>query len=297
MLLLITGSIDGTADLIVSEIGSSNLFRFNYDLYQDYKLEFSPSYWAITNPLGHSINSNNVTSAFWWKAFNYYILDQEEFIVEEVKYIFREIYHWCRLQGIIKGNPHDFHNHLGKINILNIASQYFKVPETLITFQLAGVDNFSSNQVVAKSLTSGLTTSNKVLFTSAVNVKELHPNYPWFLQEQLNSEVDITVFICGKKYFAYYRDRSNLVGLDWRKEQNFDNPLIKEWIRFQLTTLQHDSISNFNKKLHVDWGRIDFMGSTNELVFLEYNANGQWVFLDYSGEDGLVKSVSHYLLS
>jgi hypothetical protein len=297
LILLITGSLDGTADLLVSKIGSSNIFRFNYDLFNEYHLAFTPAYWEIRNPTGHTINSNTISSAFWWKAFNFYIQDQEEFLVEEIKYIYREIYHWCRLKGITKGNPHDFHNQLGKLNILNIASKYFQIPKTLVTFKLAGVDTFVNNHVVAKSLTSGLTTTNKALFTSAINLKQLHPNYQWFLQEQLNSEVDITVFICGEKYFAYYRDRSNLVGLDWRKEQNFDNPLAKEWIRFQLTTLQQQSISNFNKELKVDWGRIDFMGSINELVFLEFNANGQWVFLDYSDEDGLVTSVSQYLLN
>ena len=35
----------------------------------------------------------------------------------------------------------------------------------------------------------------------------------------------------------------------------------------------------------------------DDLVFLEFNANGQWVFLDYSGEDGLVKAVSKYLIN
>jgi hypothetical protein len=297
LILLITGSLDGTADLLVSKVGSSNIFRFNYDLFNEYHLEFSPSYWEIRNPTGHTINSNTVSSAFWWKAFNFYIQDQEEFLVEEIKYIYREIYHWCRLKGITKGNPHDFHNQLGKLNILNVASKYFQIPKTLVTFKLAGVDTFANNQVVAKSLTSGLTTTNKALFTSAVNLKQLHPNYPWFLQEQLNSEVDITIFICGEKYFAYYRDRSDLVGLDWRKEQNFDNPLAKEWIRFQLTNPQQQSISKFNQELSVDWGRIDFMGSVDELVFLEFNANGQWVFLDYSGEDGLVSTVAQYLLN
>ena len=295
MLLLISGSIDGTADALVSEIGGSNIFRFNYDLFKDYQLEFTPSYWSISNPTGHSITSENVSSVFWWKAFNFYIQDQEEFIVEEVKYIFREIYHWCRLKGIAKGNPHDFHNHMGKINILNIASKYFKTPDTLITFTLAGVDKLPNKKFVAKSLTSGLTTTNKALFTTAVNLEQLHPDYPWFLQEQIDSLVDITIFICGDNYFAYYRDRTGLRGLDWRAEQDFKNPLAKEWIRFDLTSEQNQSISDFNAAINVDWGRIDFMGSTHELIFLEFNANGQWVFLDYSGEDGLVKSVCSYL--
>jgi hypothetical protein len=56
------------------------------------------------------------------------------------------------------------------------------------------------------------------------------------------------------------------------------------------------SISDFNKALKIDWGRIDFMGSIDELIFLEFNANGQWVFLDLSGDDGLVKIVSDYLM-
>jgi hypothetical protein len=295
MLLLITGSIDGTADALVSEIGSSNVFRFNYDLFKDYALEFTPSYWSIKNPAGHSINSQNVTSVFWWKAFNFYIQDQEEFIIEEVKYIFREIYHWCRLKGLTKGNPHDFHNHMGKMNILNIASQHFKTPETLVTFKLAGLDKLPKKKFVAKSLTSGLTTTNKAFFTSAVNIDQLHPDYPWFLQERLDSKVDITVFVCGDEYFAYYRDRSNLTGLDWRAEQDFENPLNKEWLRFYLTSEQNQSIADFNNALNINWGRIDFMGSTNELIFLEFNANGQWLFLDYSGEDGLVRSVCNYL--
>jgi hypothetical protein len=33
-----------------------------------------------------------------------------------------------------------------------------------------------------------------------------------------------------------------------------------------------------------------------EMIFLEFNANGQWVFLYFSGEDGLVKTVSEYLM-
>jgi len=151
--------------------------------------------------------------------------------------------------------------------------------------------------MVAKSLTSGLTSTNKAMFTSSVDVKQLDPDYPWFLQEQIVSMADITVFICEQDYFAYYRDRTSLKGLDWRAEQNFENPLAKEWIKFELSEKQTKDISNFIKKLHVNWGRIDFMGSTEELIFLEYNANGQWVFLDYSGENGLVKRVSQYLIN
>ena len=293
MLLLITGSQDGTSDRLISEL-DRKVFRFNYDLFKDYQLEFTPDYWKIKNPAGHSIDSTTVTSAFWWKAFNFYIMDQEPFIVEEVKYIFRELYHWCRIKGLTKGVPHDFHNHMGKINILSIASKYFKTPKTLITLGLAGIEKLDK-PVVAKSLTSGLTTTNKALFTTAVKVDTLHPDFPWFLQDLISSKADITIFVCGGMHFAYTRDRVNLKGLDWRSEQDFEGKT-KEWNRFYLSPNDSLSVTNFCLELGVDWGRLDLMETDDGLIFLEYNANGQWVFLDYSNEDGLVKSVAQYLM-
>jgi len=296
MLLLITGSGDGTSDLLVSELGGKNVFRFNYDLFNEYRFEFTPSYWYISNPSGHSINSDIVTSTFWWKAFNFYIPSQEEFIVEEVKYIFRELYHWCRIRGLTKGNPHDFHNHMGKINILNIASKFFTTPQTLITFKLAGIENINVDEIVAKSLTSGLTTTNKALFTTAVKKETLHPDFPWFLQEKINSNADLTVFICGDQFFCYEKDRSKLVGLDWRSEQSFDTNK-KEWFRFHPSEKLLNSLKGFIAEMNVNWGRIDLMRTLNgDNVFLEFNANGQWVFLDYSGEDKLVQNVAKYLI-
>lgn len=295
MLLLVTGSIDGTSDLLVKKLGAENVFRFNYDLYRDYGLEFTPHSWRIVNPAGLSIDSCSVTSAFWWKAFNYYLLDEEKFIVEEVKYIFREIYHWCRLRGIVKGNPHDFHNHMGKMNILSIASKHFKIPATLTTFRLLGIEGLNDKNIVAKSFSSGLTTTNKALMTTAVESSTLHPNYPWYLQERVDSAEDVTVFICGNNLFAYSRDRSKLVGLDWRLEQSFDRDL-KEWFRFFLSDTETEQTKKFCKELQVTWGRIDLMRSNDgELIFLEFNANGQWVFLDYQQHDGLIDCVANYI--
>jgi len=295
LLLLITGSQDPTSSLLVLELGSEKVFRFNYDLFKDYTLEFTPDYWKISNPTGHSIDSNNVTSCFWWKAFNFYLMGQEEFIVEEVKYIYREIYHWCRLKGINKGLPHDFHNHMGKMNILSIASSYFQIPKTLATFRLGGIDKFDSTALVAKSFTSGVTTTNKALMTTAVVMETLDPDYPWYLQELVNSNADITIFICGNTLKAYLRDRTNLKGLDWRTEQDFKNST-KEWYLFELDKDDERAVRGFSSEMNIEWGRIDLMKVNSGLIFLEFNANGQWVFLDLSGDDGLVKIVSDYLM-
>lgn len=293
MLLLITGSLDGTSDLIVDEL-CEKVFRFNYDLFNDYELEFSPNFWSIKSPAGRTINSETVSSVFWWKAFSYYLTDQEKFIVEEAKYIFREIYHHSRLRGLTKGVPHDYHNQMGKMNILSIVSRYFAIPQTLATFRLAGVGKLGALPVVAKSFTSGLTTTNKALFTTAVETKALHPDFPWYLQERVESPADVTIFVCGQDLFAFERNRTNLKGLDWRAEQTF-NVESEEWQPITLTHDERTSTRALCTDLGVDWGRMDLMRRDDALVFLEYNANGQWVFLDYHGKHGLVDAVVRYI--
>ncbi|CAM8388163.1 GRASP_SAV_5884, ATP-grasp ribosomal peptide maturase, SAV_5884 family [Candidatus Methylopumilus planktonicus] len=294
MLLLITGSRDGTSDSICRKL-ENKVFRINYDLFNEYSLKFTPNKWQISNPQGLLITSENVTACLWWKAFNFELENQDNFVVQEVKYIFRELYAWSRLRNLTKGNPYDFHNSLGKVNLLDIASKYFIVPETLISFQCSGVKNLKKMPIVAKSLSSALTNNKASLLTTEVDISCLDPKFPWYLQEKVESDFDLTVVVCGERLFAYEKTRKNLKGLDWRGEQNFD-PDIREWSKFDLTHEERNSIERFCKDIKVDWGRIDFMKRDGELVFLEYNANGQWMFLDYHEEDGILACVLDYLL-
>jgi hypothetical protein len=293
VLLLITSSTDGTGNILVDKL-KKQIFRLNYDLFNDYKLELRPNSWVITNPTGHSISSENITSCFWWKAFTVPIENQDNYVVEEVKYIFRELYNWCRLKNLNKGNPFDYHNKFGKNTLLKIAEKYFNVPETLISLNCEGIKNLSKKQMVAKSLSSALTNTKASLLTTEVDVNKLDAKFPWYLQEKLISDFDVTVFICGYELFAYERSRKDLKGLDWRGEQTFDTN-VKEWIKLGLTSEQQQSVFNFCDEINVNWGRLDFMKVDKTLIFLEFNANGQWLFLDPGNEDGLLDSVVNYL--
>jgi hypothetical protein len=44
-------------------------------------------------------------------------------------------------------------------------------------------------------------------------------------------------------------------------------------------------------------GRFDFLEDDEGPVFLEFNANGQWAFLDFYGINGLMRAVVSYLLN
>jgi hypothetical protein len=209
MLLVLTGSQDGTADLLFSKIGNRG-FRFNYDIFSDYSVVVRPDSWSIANPTGLKVTSTTATAAFWWKAFNYFV-DEEDFIAEEVKYIFREIYGSFLARSLTKGTNPEFHRFAGKIQLLNVASAYFEIPKTVCGWGNAIRSEARSKKgIVAKSLTSGLTTTNKALFTTEVDWAKLDPRYPWYLQEKVDADADLTVFVCGKKLFAFERDRQDL---------------------------------------------------------------------------------------
>ena len=76
-------------------------------------------------------------------------------------------------------------------------------------------------------------------------------------------------------------------GLDWRNQEDMFS-LEQKWTPFSLTKEQSNAVAAFLLKLGVDWGRLDFMWTGSKLVFLEYNANGEFVFLDLKNQFGLL---------
>ena len=291
MLLLLTGSSDGTADRIV-QASELPVFRFNLDLFDEYEVIFSPGKWSITNPSGLTINSENASRVFWWKAFSYG-LDLDSFLLEEVKYFFRELYSWFGYRNAIIGNPPNTENHIGKLRQLEIASKYFSVSETQLRIGVPFEENTGKKYVI-KSLTSGLTVSNKAMYTQEVDLSKLSPDLLWYAQELVAAESDLTVLVFGNNLRCFSRSRAKLEGLDWRAEQFTD---ASKWVPYDLGDAIKAKLLSFCEELGVEWGRIDLMKRVNsdELLFLEMNMNGQWVFLDFENEYGLIDEVVEYI--
>jgi hypothetical protein len=294
MLLLVTTAGDGTSDRIISRLGDF-VFRYNFDQASSYIGHLDLAGWELQNPVGRKITSAAATAGMWWKAFSANAPFEDRFLRAEAKYIFREYYSWFRMRGLARGNPPDFHEKFGKLTILSLAKKYFPVPKTVATWGLHAESTVPAENRVVKSLTSGLMDNGRTLFTTDVSGKALDPSFPWFIQEKVDATDDITVFQVRERFFAFNRPRSNLQGLDWRAEQNFD-PEVDEWLPFELTSAQASNLRSLSQDLGVEWGRYDLMlKRSGELIFLEFNANGQWVFLDYHEKYGLMDAVADYL--
>ena len=290
MLLLLTSSGDVTADLLITKFKSS-VFRFNLDLFNDYEFELNPTRWEIRSPTGHCINSEIASRCVWWKVF-LSLRDEDMYVRSEVKYITNEIYSWFRIRQLVIGNAPTTEDVLGKIRQASIAIGHFLVPEQFVVWGSGFKHKIPSDRSwVVKSLSSQLTSERRALFTTEVDIQDLDPDYPWFIQEKIVSEKDVTVLVVGTQYFAYSRDRSNLSSLDWRAEIfSSETP----WLKYDLTD---DDIGNLNKMLvemNISWGRIDFLHTPRGLIFLEVNPNGQWGFLDIKNEFGVIDAVASF---
>ena len=296
MLLFISGSADGTVDRLIHAIDEP-VFRLNHDLLDQYQIFFDPKGWSISDPTGRTITSETVSRVFWWKAFHYFRSDLDQMVKAEFKYILREIYGWSLSRGIVKGNPPSWHEYNGKINIQTLAESVgFPCPQTAVFVGSSRLDGMPDD-LVAKSLSSQPASDGKVLYTTRVKNGSFHPRFPWFIQTEVESDWDVTVFICGSQFWAFKRNRSDLPGIDWRTEQDMDK-LGNCWEFFQLKEADISRLNALNQCLKVEIGRHDFMidRHTGELVFLEFNATGQWVFLDYNDVHNLVGSVVKWLV-
>ena len=285
MILLMTTSTDETINVLIRHILDKPIFRFNFDLWRDYSVIFSEEGWSIEDPVGRKISSDTVSCCMWWKAFNALLPDEEPYVVNELKYIFKEIYNHCERAGITFGSRFDYHNINGKLNILQIAKKYFPVPVTSSGWNM---DATRITDPITKSLSSYQLENKKVLYAQKVEIKKLAPQFPWTFQNMIDSDYDITIFQNGKSLFAFRRSRADLPGIDWRVNVFVQN----SWIHFELDEDQELKMLALSKDLGVNFGRYDFMsGKDNSLVFLELNATGQWMFLDPQNELGIIDSV------
>jgi hypothetical protein len=75
--------------------------------------------------------------------------------------------------------------------------------------------------------------------------------------------------------------------------------VVEDWEPMALGDTFANKILSLSNKLGVEFGRYDFMtvGDTDDLVFLEFNANGQWVFLDPFDKHGLLDCLTNWLRS
>jgi hypothetical protein len=297
-----TNSFDLSADTLIRRLDSDAVFRFNLDIWQEYEIEIDCDRVLIANPAGRRVESANIAKFLWRKPLtNQQLYPDRSFpreLVykeEELAYAMREVWNAMYLSGraILIDPLSD--TIAGKLLQAQIAHRYFVIPEWRVVSGAQTGKSQNDRDWVAKSFTSLRTGDRSVLFTTRVQTDQLSPASPWFLQCLIAAEYDVTVVVIRDALFAFALARADFPEgvIDWRRARILTPE--QEWSEHALPLKVADGIHRFMQDMGLHYGRLDFLLARDTYYFLEVNPNGEWGWLDPSGDVGIVAALAREL--
>jgi len=282
-------------------MGSDDVFRLNFDLWRDYKVEVNVGGFRVEDPAGRVVDEGRVSKFLWRRPTRTHnslpgalASDEDRYSEGEVWYAVQEIVNllWARAKVVLV-EPHA-DRRVGKFVQLRAAGRYFDVPD--YQFRLGFPSKFGARGVVVKSLTFEPVGVDKegrpsVIFATKVNSRDLATSSPWMVQEYVAADFDVTVAVVRDKMFAFGLDRHKFPKdvADWRElsmQETTDN-----WRVHELPLQMERSIFRLMDDLMLHFARIDFLLKDGRYFFLELNPNGHWAWLDAEGKHGLLDKI------
>jgi hypothetical protein len=275
------------------------VYRFNFDVWQDYKFELTDSGGpAFADPTGRTLRGSEIAKVLWRKPRSRIpfrpasLTDEDRYYDQEVWYALREIVNLLWLDGkIVLAEPFA-ELRAGKFVQMRVARRFFQVPP--YQFRRKWPSRFApAEQTVVKSLTMEPVEEEdrKVLFTTRVADADLAPECPWMVQQLIEASKDVTVAFVHDRLFAFELDRSAFGErhTDWRELPTESRQL--GWEPHVLPADLSEAIFGFMAAMGLHFGRLDFLLGPKGYFFLEVNTNGEWAWLDAGGRHGLLPKV------
>lgn len=286
MLLLLTVSIDRTADVLVALCGKRGLpvFRFNIDLWQSYRFIWTREGFDICDPTGRSLSSNEVTACLWRRPSLLYTPDWQGGTVDdrkateaELSALVLEIGEWARATRRLRLIEPMATRRAGRLIQMTVAAEFFTVPEWIAGW---GFRRPLGRRMVKRFAPEALGPArNQFIYVQSVDAERLSPDYPWITQDIGHGDRDATVlFVHGRCFgFEMEQTRDELAVEDWR---TLIGSASDRWRPWALSPAVQQKIVAYMGRLGLRYGRLDFLVDENEATFLEVNPNGQFGWLD-----------------
>ena len=276
------------------ELDANNIFRFNIDKPDDFAWDFHRDGFLIVDKVsGKELTDKTLTSFYLRKPMYFDYIDvpkhgcMENWRREETNELFKDFYRECQNRGLV-ALVRCSNNRYGKLRQLLAAKKYFRVaPWHFFHGELP--EELKQGRWVVKSMTQTMIGKNKAFFVKEVDPDALDLFYPWFVQERIEGEEEVTVVYVDGQTYAANVPRDSFEGEDSRKSI-LTNPC--SWPRCELSPEEEHAIKGFMEETGYRFGRFDFIRKDGELWFLELNPNGQWAWLDEKNEHGLVSMVA-----
>ena len=299
MIFISTCSQDTTTDIVMGELDATDVLRFNIDKPGDFTWDFHRAGFRIVDRTsGREITEKTFTSFYLRKPMYFELIDVpqhgcvENWRREETMELFNDFFRECQNRGLVT-LVRSQNNKYGKLRQLLVAEKHFRVaPWHFFHGELP--DELMHGRWVVKSMTSTMIGKDKVFLVREVDPRALDLAWPWFVQELIEGEEEVTVVYVDGKTFAANAPRVSFGGEDSRKSL-MENPI--PWPRCELAPEDERAIKGFMDETGYRFGRFDFIRKGGELWFLELNPNGQWAWLDEKNEHGLVSMVADAIKS
>ena len=142
MLFIATTSYDTTIDLLIHRMGAEGVFRYNSDLWRDYRVAFDCDGFRIEDPTGRVATEAGITKVLWYKPARMRDIFPEQALhgaeryrEEEMWYVLREIINllWSRGKVVLVEPYVDLR--VGKFVQARLAADLFHMPAHAFTFR------------------------------------------------------------------------------------------------------------------------------------------------------------------
>jgi hypothetical protein len=286
MLLLLTNSLDGTADVLVglcAERGQP-VFRFNIDLWASYRFAWTPDGFAFADPSGRAAASQDITACLWrrpslretagWVGGD---PNAREATEAELHALTREIAEWARARGLLRLIEPNGPRRVGRLAQMRVAREFFAVPEWSMGW---GVRWPASRRMVKRLTTEPLGPErDRQIYVQSVEAERLAPGWPWLTQAIAPGTRDATALYVAGRTFAFEMEetRAELDVEDWRTRVGAHADAWRPWAAPADFAARVDATM---RRLGLRYGRLDFLSGDGEPTFLEVNPNGQFGWLD-----------------
>lgn len=294
MLLIVTDSKDGLSNELALLLGEQVFFRFNVDFWFEYEFEINNDYWIIKDPIGREISSKQDRKVLVRKPFqnffneaalpNHITESERLWTLNQVQQFVNEL---CLIE---KYNSNikliDFHqpSYLSKSVQMIVANKHFSVPNWKMFW--SNSSHKTKEDCCVKSAKASTFLNGSFLFTKSIEEgSNLEKQYPWFIQNTIKAEYDLTILFISGECFAFTLHRNQINGLDWRNE------IFSKDLKWEFKNISNELIASVKKymaDLNLNFGRLDFLiDHNNQYWFLEVNDNGEWGWLDEFYEFGV----------
>lgn len=279
-ILIITCSYDKTIDYIIEKNKyGANFFRFNVDLFADYGITISNSYWEISYR-NNTINSNTTLSIYYRKPT---FPDTSDFAPEYRRIINSDILAIIdglanSFSGVVLTKPYLLRQAENKIfQLIYAKSHSILMPKSFI-----GNNDYwkcINDQRIIKPISVGKIETSSGIAIIQTNLMHENDSYdspeltPVYIQEYIKKSFEVRITVVDDDFFAVKIVSDNMI--DWRAGNNNQYEIIDIPIEIK------KCIKMMMKDFQLRFGAIDYIVDVDgKWYFLEINPNGQWQWLE-----------------